>query len=198
MKFKNHPLQIFFLFLFLIGCDSKEARLQKFLLKGNLAGQERNWEQATYYYAEAIRIEPCFEEAWNNLGTVYFQQKNYEKAMENYEKAVSCSPQFIDALLNRANTAYELKEYFRAVNDLEKVITLKPDTSVTYFTLGLTYTKLRDFGKARKAFEKAADLDSLDAGTEVIVVIVTSQWYGVQTPDGHRGWLRRDQVEQLQ
>jgi len=46
-------------------------------------------------------------------------------------------------------------------------------------------------------FEKAVDLDSLDAGTEVAVVIVTSQWYGVQTPDGHRGWLRRDQVEQL-
>src|SRR5271170_5672789 len=150
-------------FLFLCSaCDSKEARLQKFLLKGNIASTERNWEQAAYYYGEAIRIEPCFADAWNNLGTVYFQQKNYEKAMENYEKAVTCSPQFIHALLNRANTAYELKEYFRAESDLEKVIELKPDTSITYFTLGMTYTRLREFNKSLEAFEKATRLAGSD------------------------------------
>lgn len=46
-------------------------------------------------------------------------------------------------------------------------------------------------------FEKAADLAPLDAGAELAVVIVTPQWYGVETPDGRRGWLRRDQVELL-
>src|SRR5579859_3908694 len=146
---------IIFLFLF-TACGSKEERMQKLLLKGNIASKERNWEQAVYYYGEAIRIEPCFADAWNNLGTVHFEQKNYEKAMENYEKAVSCDQQFIPAILNRANTAYELKEYFRTINDLEKVIAMKPDTSVTYFTLGLTYSKIREFRKSRTAFEQAA------------------------------------------
>ena len=47
-------------------------------------------------------------------------------------------------------------------------------------------------------FEKAADLAPLGAGAELVVMIVTPQWYGVETPDGHRGWLRRDQVEQPQ
>ena len=156
MKSTNYQLPFFCLLLFLWGCDSKEARVQKLLLKGNIASKERNWEQATYYYGEAIRLEPCFADAWNNLGTVFFEQKNYEKAMENYEKAVSCNPQFIHAILNRANTAYELKEYFKTISDLEKAIALKPDTSVTYFTLGLTYTKLREFNKSLEAFEKAA------------------------------------------
>jgi len=71
---------------------------------------------------------------------------------------LNCNPKFIDALLNRANTSYELKEYFRTIHDLEKVMEFKPDTSVTYFTLGLTYTKMREFGKALDAFERSAKL----------------------------------------
>jgi hypothetical protein len=46
-------------------------------------------------------------------------------------------------------------------------------------------------------FNKAAKLQSLAAGTEVVVAIVTPYWFGVETPDGHRGWLRRDQVEPI-
>jgi hypothetical protein len=46
-------------------------------------------------------------------------------------------------------------------------------------------------------FQKAADLKSLGAYTELVVLIVTPYWYGVETTDGHRGWLRHDQVEQL-
>jgi tetratricopeptide (TPR) repeat protein len=148
--------RILVLLLFILcACENKEARLQQLLLKGNLATKDRNWEQASYYYGEAIRLEPCFADAWNNLGTVYFQQQRYDKAMEYYDKAVNCRPKFIDAILNRANTSYELKEYYRAITDLERVIELKPDTSVTYFTLGLAYTKMRDFNKALHAFEQS-------------------------------------------
>jgi glucosamine 6-phosphate synthetase-like amidotransferase/phosphosugar isomerase protein len=46
-------------------------------------------------------------------------------------------------------------------------------------------------------FNKAPKLDSLAAGTELVVAIVTPYWFGVETADGQRGWLRRDQVEPL-
>jgi hypothetical protein len=46
-------------------------------------------------------------------------------------------------------------------------------------------------------FRSAANLRTLAADTEVIILIVTPYWFGVETPDGLRGWLRRDQVEQL-
>jgi len=154
--------QLVIILLLFSACGSKEERTQKFLLKGNIASKERNWDQATYYYGEAIRLEPCFADAWNNLGTVYFQQKNYEKAMVQYEKAVSCDPQFINALLNRANTAYELKEYYKAISDLDRAISLKPDTAIIYFALGLTYTRLREFKKSLEAFEKAAQFAGSD------------------------------------
>lgn len=46
-------------------------------------------------------------------------------------------------------------------------------------------------------FRAAANMKSLPGGTQVVVVILTPYWYGVETDDGQRGWLRRDAVEPL-
>ena len=46
-------------------------------------------------------------------------------------------------------------------------------------------------------FRGAATLTKLPANTDVLVEILTKYWYGVETADGHRGWVRRDQVVPL-
>jgi hypothetical protein len=46
-------------------------------------------------------------------------------------------------------------------------------------------------------FFSSSNVATLPAYTELMVVIVTPHWLGVETPDGHRGWLRLDQVEPL-
>jgi hypothetical protein len=46
-------------------------------------------------------------------------------------------------------------------------------------------------------FHTASTLQSLASGTEVMIVISTPYWYGVETHDGQHGWIPRDQLEQL-
>ena len=46
-------------------------------------------------------------------------------------------------------------------------------------------------------FRAAATLKALSAYTEVVVVIITPHWYGVETPDGQRGWIPLYQLEPL-
>jgi flagellar biosynthesis GTPase FlhF len=46
-------------------------------------------------------------------------------------------------------------------------------------------------------FHGATTLVKLSANSDVLVEIVTAYWYGVETIDGHRGWIRRDQVAPL-
>ena len=46
-------------------------------------------------------------------------------------------------------------------------------------------------------FHAAASMKTLSAFTEVVVVIVTPQWYGVETPEGQRGWVPIEQLESL-
>jgi hypothetical protein len=46
-------------------------------------------------------------------------------------------------------------------------------------------------------FHSATSLAKLPLSSDVLVEIVTTYWYGVETVDGRRGWLRRDQVGTL-
>ena len=44
-------------------------------------------------------------------------------------------------------------------------------------------------------FHTASTLKSLEPGAEVLILISTPYWYGVETHDGQHGWIRRDQLE---
>ena len=46
-------------------------------------------------------------------------------------------------------------------------------------------------------FHSASKVKSLEAGAEVVILIVTPYWYGVETTDGQHGWVNREQLEPL-
>lgn len=46
-------------------------------------------------------------------------------------------------------------------------------------------------------FALATDIATLPAYTEVVVVVVTPHWLGVETPAGQHGWLRLSELENL-
>ena len=46
-------------------------------------------------------------------------------------------------------------------------------------------------------FHTASNLKSLDTGAEVVIVVATPYWFGVETEDGQHGWIRHDQLEPL-
>ena len=46
-------------------------------------------------------------------------------------------------------------------------------------------------------FHTATTLQSLRAGTEVLIVVSTPYWYGVETHEGQHGWILRDELEPI-
>jgi hypothetical protein len=46
-------------------------------------------------------------------------------------------------------------------------------------------------------FHTATTVKSLDPGAEVLILITTTYWYGIETHDGQHGWILRDQLESL-
>jgi hypothetical protein len=46
-------------------------------------------------------------------------------------------------------------------------------------------------------FHTASTLKPLAPGTEVVILIATPYWYGVETTEGQHGWVFRDELEQL-
>jgi hypothetical protein len=45
-------------------------------------------------------------------------------------------------------------------------------------------------------FHTASTLQTLTPGTELLILISTPYWYGVETHEGQHGWIMRDQLEQ--
>jgi hypothetical protein len=46
-------------------------------------------------------------------------------------------------------------------------------------------------------YRAAANLKTLPASLEVLVLIITQHWLGVETPEGQRGWIPEENLEQL-
>jgi hypothetical protein len=44
-------------------------------------------------------------------------------------------------------------------------------------------------------FQKSATIETLNANTDVVVLIITDHWYGIETADGKRGWIYQESVE---
>ncbi len=59
--------------------------------------------------------------------------------------------------------------------------------------------RVKDSGASLKSapFHSSATIQSLPAETEVLIVVLTPYWYGVETADGHHGWVHHSQLESL-
>ena len=51
-------------------------------------------------YEAAVKLDPKFPQAINNLGTVYYSRKNYRKAMKCYRKALKLNPESASIWVN--------------------------------------------------------------------------------------------------
>src|SRR5580658_7876629 len=58
--------------------------------------------------------------------------------------------------------------------------------------------QVKDPGAPLKSapFHTASTLQSLPTGTEVLILVSTPYWYGVETHDGQHGWMMRDDLVQ--
>lgn len=141
--------------LVICGCESREARVQSFLLKGNEELRKRDENKALYYYNEAVKLDSCFADALSNAGTVHHGAHRFDEAIKEYSRAITCQPGRLDIRIYRANSYYESGEYFSALNDIDYVIKEAPDSARAYFVRGLVLTKLSRYEESVKAFENA-------------------------------------------
>lgn len=63
----------------------------------------------------------------------------------------------------------------------------------------LTERKVKVPGTTLKSapFHTASNLQALPAGTEVLIVVSTPYWFGVETHEGQHGWVLRDDLEEM-
>lgn len=142
--------------------ESKQVKLQRFLEKGNAMVAKQNYDQAAIYYKEAIILDSCYADAWNNLGALQSLTNHDKEAIDSYSRALTCKPEYLPARIGRATVHFERRDYSRAVTDARSVLQLR-DTSVAYFVMGMAYSRMRSYDSALMAFDAACRLSPSDA-----------------------------------
>ncbi|MBM3177895.1 MAG: tetratricopeptide repeat protein [Bacteroidetes bacterium] len=136
----------------LISCSDKSHQLQQLLLKGNLALEKQDYQTAANYYKESLRLDACFSDALNNLGTVAFQTGHFAESIDWYDQAIQCSPRK-DFYLNRANAHLEDGALFLALSDADKFLSFAPDTIPGLVLKSIVLMRLKKFDEAVAAMD---------------------------------------------
>jgi tetratricopeptide (TPR) repeat protein len=84
-------------------------------------------ELAKKYYLAAIKIDPHYSEAINNLGTIYYAQKSYGRAISCYKKSLKDSPGSASVYANLGAAYFARKDYKRASEYYEEALKIDPD-----------------------------------------------------------------------
>jgi tetratricopeptide (TPR) repeat protein len=92
---------------------------------------------AEKYYRLALRADPKYSEAVNNLGTVYYAKKSYRRAINQYKKALRMNPESASVWSNLAMGYFSRKDEVRAQEALQTALRLDPQVFENRSTHGV-------------------------------------------------------------
>ena len=134
-------------------------------------GKLSNAERA---YRKAIKIDPDFVEAHNNLGTVLLDRGRLKEASNAFRKALKLLPDH-PMLLNNVGNVLQLQgEHAAALNWFEKAIKKDPNNVEAYGNLGNVLRALDKPDEAVTAYKRALQInpESADIFYNLGVVLV--------------------------
>jgi tetratricopeptide (TPR) repeat protein len=116
-------------------------------------------ESAKRHLENAIRLAPNYEEALNNLGTIYSRQTQYTEAAALFERALAANPESIVSRLNLAATFSQQKQYEPALRENLRVLELDPNNALAHGQAGVALSHLTRFDEAISHLLRAKELD---------------------------------------
>jgi tetratricopeptide (TPR) repeat protein len=92
---------------------------------------------AEKYYRLALRVDPQYAEAVNNLGTIYYAKKSYRRAVNQYKKSLRINSESASVWSNLGTCYFARKEYDHATEALRKALMLDPEVFESRSTMGV-------------------------------------------------------------
>jgi hypothetical protein len=158
--------------------------------------------QRTRVQIDAVFVESAHRAVHASDGTV---ESSEYKAIQEHLQALQFDEQQAADMKRRRDSADLVKQNILRKREDESTLLASTQNSVKELEERLqdirhdVERRVKAPGTDLKAapFQSSAKVTTLPAYTEIVIVIVTPHWYGVQSPDGQRGWVPIDQLEPL-
>jgi len=106
-------------------------------------------------YRRAIRLDPCYAEAYYDLGVTLMAIRDYDSAIEQFRLAIRHNPKFAEAYYNLGFALSTQGKYEEGIEQLESAIRDKPQLLETYNVLGAILLKQGKVEPAVETFRQA-------------------------------------------
>ncbi len=114
---------------------------------------------ALLHLERALAIYPVYLEALNNLGTHYHRAANYQRSIQLFRKTTELDPDFATGWLNLGGSFLASGKFRQALEAQLSALALRPDDVLANAQTAMSYYYLREYGEARKLFERVVELD---------------------------------------
>jgi len=118
-----------------------------------------NYVKAIKFYKKAIKLDPNFAFAWDNMGLLYRKLEKYDKAIEAYENSLKIDPNGKTPLQNIAVVYVYTKEFDKAIKAYERLAKIDKNNPEVFYGIGfVSYRHKNDYEKGLQNMCKAYNL----------------------------------------
>lgn len=126
---------------------SNKKKAREYYSQGQKYSEKEQYDLAVVQYNKAVKSDPNFAFAWDNMGLCYRKLNRYEEAIKCYKKSLEIEPKGTMPLQNMA-VAYDfLKDYKSASETYLKIIKNNPEDAEGYYGAGTAFFSNQDFEK---------------------------------------------------
>ncbi|MBV9625112.1 MAG: tetratricopeptide repeat protein [Acidobacteria bacterium] len=141
------------------------AAFESLLAAAQQAQARSDFESATEFYRQAVKIHSEIPEIRTNLGLMYYQTGKDQQAAEEFAAAIRLKPSLFVPNLFLGLTDLRLTRYDEAIRHLKQAAVLKPSEVQPQLGLGAAYVGIRKPRLAIASYLRAAQLDATKADT---------------------------------
>ena len=133
------------------------ALAEELLARGCLYIEKQVWDESAREFRKAIKMEPDYAEAYNNLGLCLLYANKPEEAVEALQQAVEHFPQWHIAEANLALAYQKMSKHAEAIEHYQKAVAKHPKNGPVWMALGDSFTSLGRMDEALQAYETAVE-----------------------------------------
>ena len=149
------------------------------------AEQLGNVDEAVRLYNIVLDIDPYSNDAWFNLGQIYFSASQYDKALEAYDYAALTGKDDFQAYLQKAHCYFQKESYQKALEAYRDYARRSNDYSAPiHIFIGECFEQMEKFDDAYRCFERASvlDPDNPDGWAGMCVCMMDQERYSEALP----------------
>jgi predicted O-linked N-acetylglucosamine transferase (SPINDLY family) len=139
--------------------EFRSANPPALLLASNIRQDLGDLDGAVKHLEKAVRLDPQFAQAHNNLGIIQRLRGLKEQAARAFRAAVAAKPDYVRAWNNLGSTLLHMEQGAEAAECFRRAIALDPAYAHAYVNLGLYELATGRFADAEATLRRAVELE---------------------------------------